>query len=72
MAGIVAIGLYFALNVCLGLYLHHAAQQDSDVKPKLAELLVYFPVAALFGLPIVIAVVISGLVLGLMHKESHT
>lgn len=72
MFRIFAVGLYLAMNICLGLYLHFSVCNETHIRPRLGELVMYFPVAVLFGLPVVFAVMIAGLLAGFIHKEQLT
>jgi len=66
---ICAVCFYGAINVLLGLYIHMRTRGDSDLTPKPGELLLYFLVVTLLGLPIALVITFTGLVTGLMHKD---
>jgi hypothetical protein len=67
-----AICLYFAVNACLVLLLDRSVRQQTGHRPKPAELLVYVLAGGLAGLPVVLVVLVSGLVMSFTHRNSLT
>jgi hypothetical protein len=72
MACIYALPLYIVINLFLGYRFHRTVRDNSGLKPKLAELLMYVLMVSALGLPIVLATTALGVVAGLMHNEPLT
>ena len=72
MVRICALPLYIVINLFLGYRFHRAVRDNSGLKPKLAELLMYVLTVSALGLPIVLATTALGVVAGLMYKDPLT